>query len=160
MFVGYAANDTGKAIDLGKVELKEKITKVTVTKLGADSIDNVPGEQQIGAGVWGDFAVTAPEGVEAAKMIWAIRYADTVKYSDAINVADYHIGNIVSGSVKLGFAFLNGFNRAGEEIDPVEITGVDAIFLFVDTDGTDFEDQEVYTNDADKGKKKNTAVAE
>ncbi len=167
VFVGYAtyANETPTlgALHVDTVALEKAITKVTVVKVAADAVqggetEDLKAQEQTGAGVWGEFSVEAPAGVEASKMIWAIRYADKVKYSDSIDVADYHIGNMVTGSIKLGFAFLNGSEL--NNIDPVTITEVDAIFLFVDTDGTDFEDQEVLTNDADEGNKKPTAVAE
>lgn len=157
VFVGYANNGDNPAVHVGKVDLVDVITEVTVVMADSGFVqgDNLKAQEQTGAGVWGEFTVKAPDEVEASQMIWAIRYTDEkgdpqVKYSDAIDVADYHIGNMLAGSIKLGLAFLNG--SVLNEINSVTITGVDAIFLFV---GEDFEDQEVLTNPTeDSGNKK------
>lgn len=154
VFVGYAAN-TGSAIEVGTVALVQPITEITINKLSTDlRIQTVEGVQQVGAGVGIKLDVKAPKNVYATDMIWAIRYTDAngdpqVSYTDPMDVADYGIGTLLKGEIDLGLAFLNGFNRAGEEIASVEITDVDVIFLF--TGG-----KEVLTNsEGDKGNKKN-----
>lgn len=157
VYVGYAANTTGSAVKVGTVKLEEPVTNVVIEKAAATVIpteDIVEGSDQTGAGVYATFNVTAPEGTSAAQMIWAIRFTDAegdkVKYSDPIILADYGIGSVMSGSVQLALAFLNGSKL--NEIDPVSITAVDAIFLFTGAD--DFE-QEVLTNPADAANKDN-----
>ncbi len=149
VYVGYASNPTpdNKAAYLGKVDLVQPITEVTIAKVDTEIIQSVAGEQQIGAGVAITFDVEAPKNVSATNMIWAIRYTEDgvekVKYTEAFDVTEYAIGTVLKSGVQLGLAFLNGFTREGEEIASVEITDVDVIFLF--TDG-----EEAFTNDADK----------
>ncbi len=158
VYVGYAANGANPAIKVGTVKLVQPITEVTIEKvdtkiLQATEYENLIGAQQVGAGVAIKLDVEAPAGVTASKMIWAIRYedetgAEKVKYTDSFDkINNLGIGGIVEGSVTLGLAFLNGFTREGEEINPVKITGVDVIFLF---EGANNFRQEVFTNDADK----------
>lgn len=154
VYVGYASNqlENGKAPKIGTVKLVQPITKVTVSKIDCGWTDAIKGDQQYGTGVWAEFDVKVPDGVTATNMIWAIRYTENgeakVKYSDPVaDFADYNIGSVVKGSVTLGFAFLNGFDEIksdDNDIDPVTITGVDAIFLFSNSE------DEIFTNPADE----------
>lgn len=156
IYVGYASLGADSPAKVGSVPLTKPITKASVEMVDSGWLDkddeDLKGKQQIGGGVWADFNVVVPDGVSATNMIWAIRYNDAegkpkVKYSDPVaNFVDYNIGSIVKGSVTLGLAFLNGFDELKSDINdiaPVQITRVDAIFLFSDGD-------EVFTNDDDK----------
>ena len=162
IYVGYAtyADKNNAPEKIGEdVAITNPITKVTINKVAADTIlqgtENLNGAQQVGAGVAIKFDVEAPKNVSATNMIWAIRYTDPakpeegqkVKYTEAFDVSGYGIGTTLKTGIQLGLAFLNGYNRLGEEIASVTITGVDAIFLF--TDG-----EEICTNSADVDKKK------
>ena len=106
---------------------------------------NVEGKQQHGTGAALELNVTAPDGVYATQMIWAIRYKDNgverVKYTDPVDVENYGIGTTLKGKVVLGVAFRNGF-KGVTEMEAVEVTDVDAIFLF--TNG-----EEVFTEEKD-----------
>ena len=153
VYVGYASNTGDEPVHVGYVELREDaITEVTVV-MSEDVIlqEGIQGQEQTGAGVAATFTVKAPEGVTAKNMIWAIRFTDAqgnkVKYSDPIDIARHSFGSVLDGSVRLGFAFLNG--SILNEIDSVEITKVDAIFLFTDGVENGFR-QEVFTNENDK----------
>lgn len=154
VYVGYATyaaagNDEPEKIG-DDVAITNPITEVTIVKTGATITENVKAQEQTGNGVAIEFDVVAPDGVSATNMIWAIRYTDAeddkVKYSQSFDVAEYGIGTVLTEGIQLGLAFLNGSDL--NDIDPVTITGVDAIFLF--TDG-----EEVLTNVADEAKKAN-----
>ena len=131
------------------VAITNPITEVAIVK-GATSFVSEDGLQQKGAGAALTVNVVAPDGVYATNMIWAIRYTDAegskVKYTDSIDISNMGLGTTVTGNVQLGLAFLNGFNRAGEEIEAVAITDVDAIFLFSNN-------AELLTNKADADNK-------
>lgn len=156
VYVGYAgfAAEHKDAFEVGNVKLVKPITAVNIKKVGTE-FASADGKQQIGAGAAIKFNIEAPADVYAKKMIWAIRYKDEndveqVKYTDAMDVSRYGIGTLMTGSVELGLAFLNGFTVKGKEIiKEYEITDVDVIFMFSD-------DEEILTNtEGDSGNKKN-----
>jgi len=155
VYVGYAtyADANAKPEKIGEdVAITNPITEVTISKVDTEFV-TADGAQQVGAGAALELNVEAPEGVYATSMVWAIRYMDggveRVKYTEAFDISEYGLGTALTGSVKLGIAFLNGFNRAGEEIASVEITDVDAIFMFTGEHG------EKYTNADDADNKAN-----
>lgn len=149
IFVGYEGAVKNY---VGTVTLKEAITKVTISNVETEIV-RADGKQQIGAGAAIKFNIEAPADVYAEKMIWAIRYleggVEKVKYTDAMDVSGYGIGTLMTGSVELGLAFLNGFTVKGEEIiKEYVITDVDVIFMFSD-------DEEILTNpEGDSGNEK------
>lgn len=142
VYVGYANNASGKALYVGTAILKEAITEVTVTKVeGSDvilkNVGQTEAKDQYGAGVAATFKVSAPDGVTATHMIWAIRYINAkgeadIKYAPVIDITEYSLGGVIAHGteVQLGLAFLNGSDLNG--IVPLNITGVDAIFMFTD----------------------------
>ena len=155
-YATYAATNTAPEKIGENVEIVNPITEVTITKVDTEIVqgtEDLAGAQQLGAGVAITFDVEAPEDVYASQMIWAIRYTDDegakVKYTEAFDVSAYGIGTVLTEGIQLGLAFLNGFNRLGEEIDPVTITDVDAIFMFTGGHG------EKYTNANDAANKAN-----
>lgn len=139
VYVGYASNTTqdNKAAYLGEVELVEAVTEVTVRKVKAEAAieNNTEAESDIGEAWTIDLVVTAPEGVYATDMVWAITYADSSEpdgektvYSEVKQINDYSIGSVVEGDVKLGVAFNNGSTLRG--LGSVTVTTVDVIFMF------------------------------
>ena len=140
VFVGYAANTTGKAIDLGEVQLVEAETAITVVKVDVDSVKGVKAESDLGDAYAFSFTATAPENVYATNMVWAITYTDEVNnvtdtvYSESVDVSEYLIGAGMDGAITLGVAFSNG--SVARELDAVRIDSVDAIFLFNDAGKT------------------------
>lgn len=138
VFVGYAANTSGSAVDLGAVTLKEAVTKVTVTKANVTLLKEKQAESDIGQIYTVAFDVEAPQGstVTATNMIWAITYTDEVNnvtdtvYSEAVDASGYGIGAVMDGAVTLAVAFNNG--SVGRDLDSVDIDTIDAIFLFSD----------------------------
>lgn len=158
IYVGYSSWGGNAARKIGEnVAITEPVTAITVTKapdqdviLDAEFAGTLKGDDQTGAGVAATFEVVSPEGAIATNMIWAIRYIDKdgkpqVGYTESIGISGYGFGSVSCGSVKLGIAFLNGSDL--REINPVDITAVDAIFLF---EGG----KEVFTNEAaDEGNK-------
>ncbi len=160
VYVGYAtyATDHTTPEKIGNdVAITKPVTEITVTKVACAIIqdvekDNLKAEDQTGAGAWAIFnAANVPEGVELTQMIWAIRHTGEgkgVAYHKIANAKDYGIGSLLDGNVKLGVAFINGSDLHG--INPVEITAIDAIFLF---EGTDGFSQEVLTNKDDAANK-------
>lgn len=141
VYVGYASNNSDKAAYLGKVELVEAVTEITVIKTKiAEVLMNEEAEADYGTAFAFQFAITAPDGVFAQQMVWAITYktdengGTKTVYSDAVEVDDYNLGGVLGGSVTLGVAFSNG--SSVRPIEYVDIVDVDAIFLFNDTAGT------------------------
>ena len=135
VYVGYASNNSDKAAYLGKVELVEAVTEITVIKTKiAEVLKNEEAEADYGTAFAFEFAITAPNGVSAQKMVWAITYetdengGTKTVYSDAVDVSGYSFGAVLGGSVTLGVAFSNG--SSVRDFDYVEIEDVDAIFLF------------------------------
>ena len=156
VYVGYAtyAAENAAPEKIGEdVAITNPITEVTISKVAANFVEAQQGAQQVGEGAALTVSVEAPEGVYATNMIWAIRYMDgdveRVKYTESFDISDLGLGTVLTGDVKLGLAFLNGFNREGEEIASVEITDVDAIFMFTGEHG------EKYTNADDAANKAN-----
>lgn len=147
VFVGYAANTRDSAVDLGAVTLKEATTKITVTKVAVESVKGVQAEADLGDAYAFKFTATAPNGVFATNMVWAISYTDKdgnsdTRYSESVDVSDYLIGAGMDGAITLGVAFSNG--SVVRPIEAVTINSVDAIFLFNDADET-----EITTGDKD-----------
>ena len=157
VYVGYAERAEDGACFIGNFELIKPVTEATVVKTpGTDVfVQGVKATEQTGAGVAATFEVVTPADVRATSMIWAIRYLEgekeVVKYSDPVDTEEYELGGIVTGSVTLGYAFLNGSDHL--KITPVTLTGVDAIFLFEGSvDGEAYEAEKA-TNNADMGNK-------
>lgn len=152
VYVGYATYADLKAepLKVDTVKLVQPITEVTISKVDTDFV-TANGVQQVGAGAALTVNVKAPNGISATDMIWAIRYMDgdveRVKYTESFDISGLGLGTVLKGDVQLGLAFLNGFNREGEEIASVEITDVDAIFMFTGGHG------EKYTNADDAANK-------
>lgn len=146
VYAGYStfAEENGTVRKIGTVDIENNVTDIIIAKTDT-KILNVEGKQQHGTGAALELNVTAPDGVYATQMIWAIRYKDNgverVKYTDPVDVENYGIGTTLKGKVVLGVAFLNGF-KGVTEMEAVEVTDVDAIFLF--TNG-----EEVFTEEKD-----------
>lgn len=139
VYVGYASNTTpgNKAAYLGEVELVEAVTEITVTKVKAEAAieNNTEAESDIGEAWTIDLTVTAPDGVYATDMVWAITYEDSSEadgektvYSEPMEIDDYSIGSVVDGDVTLGVAFNNGSTLRG--LGSVTVKTVDVIFMF------------------------------
>ena len=157
VYVGYAtyaeANSAPEKIG-EDVAITNPITEVTIAKADTDFV-TTNGLQQVGAGAALTVNVKAPKDVYATNMIWAIRYMDgsveRVKYTESFDISGLGLGKLLTGNVELGLAFLNGLdaeNPAIDDIASVEITDVDAIFMF--SNGT-----ELLTNADDAANKAN-----
>ncbi|MBQ8765078.1 MAG: hypothetical protein IJZ12_04070 [Clostridia bacterium] len=142
VYVGYASNpDTTKAAYLGEVALVEPVTAITVAKVDAFNTGNITenetesAESDYGYGYACKFTITAPDGVSAQKMVWAITYKvdennTRTVYSDSVNVSAFGYGSVLTGETYAGVAFSNGSRFGNTVINPVQIVDVDAIFLF------------------------------
>jgi len=146
VYVGYATYAAGNTTPLyvGTVKLEEEVTEITVTKINAVEVERAEegAESDYGYGFACGFNVTGvPSGCYAKQMVWAITYkvpgTETTRtvYSEAINVEEYRIGDVVDGNIKLGIAVANG-SRLRPDVEEVTIESVDAIFLFNDADET------------------------
>lgn len=151
IYVGYsswvaAGNNTARKIG-EDVEIKEDVTEITIAKTSAELVSS-----EGAAGVGATFTVTAPVGAKATSMIWAIRYNKTVegvttediKYTAKQNLSEYGLGDVINNSsVKLGVAFPNG----SDEIEALDITGVDAIFFFQDVETPVVTHEDLWNDD-------------
>lgn len=144
VYVGYASNSTpdNKAAYLGKVDLVQPITEVTISNVNCTwelYHDDTEGStmEQSATGAIISFDFEAPEGASASQMGWEITYVDPetgenkTKYSDAFDISAYSLGGVIKSgtNVTLGLAFLNGSEK--NELDAVTIVNIRARFLFM-----------------------------
>jgi hypothetical protein len=150
VYAGYASNtgtilvEEGFKLTNGFTELKVSIVENGVTIIdGATEEEGkgLVGEAHIGAAAAIEVNFEIPEGYASKKVVWAIRTATNGTYYTTPASLTGMEAIAAGSSVKLGVSFINGTVDNYES--QLNITDVDAIFLFADAEG---KDAEAYTD--------------